>query len=227
MLFKAIIQGTLFALPALSAYVDVKRDTPSNTTNTNSTNSSNLPLLPPCGPASGPCTCPSGSFYVASTTYAFYPASAKDITAITGKFFDISWFGISINQTTGTDKIPGATRAAYEPVPNGVAELLTQEKMTNYTTYRSGGFFFQYEGINLPLKYMKTDGTTGAVAGSWEFIDVKEVTWGWTSFVWNIHACLTDVWELAAFHEGAMKNVGELLKKKRQLRGEIKGPFSF
>jgi len=222
MRFQYVLRAALFALPVLSIYVDHhdKRDTGNTPTPGNSS------TLPACNAVAGPCTCPPGSFYVHSTTYAFYPAAARDVTAICGNFFDISWFGITVNRTEGPPNRPGSKRAAYELPPDGKDKLLTQEQLTNYTRSRDGGFYYSYNSINNPLKYEKTDGTIGAVEGSWEFIDVKEISPGWTSFIWNVHACLTDKWPLGPFHEHVMQNVTAILKQRKQLRGVTKGPIS-
>jgi len=222
MLFTTLLTGALFTTSTLAIYVDVTpkahlqtRDaiTPEN--------------LLACGPKNQPCKCPENSYYTHSTTYAYYPAQTRDVTAITGNFFDITWFGHFVNSTEGSPYVAGSKRAGYEVPPDGKDKLLTQEQLSNYTRSRDGGFFYSYNTINTPLRFNKTDGTIGAVAGSWEFIEVKEITPGFTSMIWDIHACLTDRWALGPFHESAMGNVTNILRKRRQLgRGQVTGPFT-
>ncbi|KAF2192166.1 hypothetical protein K469DRAFT_555000 [Zopfia rhizophila CBS 207.26] len=191
-------------------------------------NAATLQGLPPCGPNPAvACRCPPGSFYQTSTSYAFYPVAAKEITRITGQFLETAWFGTSPTRTTGQSTKPGAKRFLMGEVPGGTKELLITEKLTKWDAYpNNGGYYMKFQMDDAPVRYQKKDGGRGMLAGSWDIVDVREVN-GQTYMLWNIYVCFSDVFDFQGFHESGMKNVTQILKKEGKMRGNMVGPISF
>src|SRR5204863_5973003 len=101
------------------------------------------PTLPACDETPRSCACPPGTFFQESTSYAFYSASAADITRITGncksrysvikkelhgRYFsyankrcvvhETAWFGTSSTNVTGSPYNPGAKRFLMGEIPD-------------------------------------------------------------------------------------------------------------
>ncbi|KAJ7289162.1 hypothetical protein C8J57DRAFT_1164966 [Mycena rebaudengoi] len=63
-------------------------------------------------PPGGDVSCPKGSQHTFVQNSYRYDGHLQKFTNITGSFFDESWYaGTVITSTTGTDNVPGATRA--------------------------------------------------------------------------------------------------------------------
>ncbi|KAL5372054.1 hypothetical protein DPSP01_013797 [Paraphaeosphaeria sporulosa] len=187
--------------------------------------------IPTCGPEPQACICPAGSFFQASSSYAIYPVAAKEITRVTGQFLNTAWFGTSPDHVTGSSTTPGAKRFLYAGLPGGSSEYLITEQLTKFeprtTRGRTNvGYYMKFQMADAPLTYNKTDGTQGLLAGSWDIVDVREIN-GQTLMLWSIYVCFGDAYDIQGFHESAMKNVTQILKQERKMRGDMIGPISF
>ena len=95
--------------------------------------------LPACSWTPQPCSCPSGTTFVNSTTWAVIDANARDISAITDNFLDSAWFGSVPIATTGDPKQPGATRSLTQGNDVFVEELFSFHKSLD------GSFIMKYQ----------------------------------------------------------------------------------
>ncbi|KAF2490809.1 hypothetical protein BU16DRAFT_516715 [Lophium mytilinum] len=223
MLFKNILLLT-FALSALSSPLNAS----SNGNSYRNSAPQGEAAAPACGPNPVTCRCPKGTFYQTSTSYAFYPVAAKEVTRITGHFLDTAWFGTTPNRTTGQTTTPGAKRFLWGDVPDGKSQLLITEELTQFNAYpNDGGYYMKFQMADAPLKYTKKSGGKGLLAGSWDIVDVREVN-GHTFMLWNIYVCFGDLFDFQGFHESAMKNVTEILKKEGKINSsaQMVGPIS-
>ncbi|KAJ7698974.1 hypothetical protein B0H17DRAFT_1129519 [Mycena rosella] len=116
--------------------------------------------------------CPTGS----STSFVHnsytYNAPVHKFTHIAGSFFNITWYGGAIvSSTTGTDKIPGATRS-------GNLGGTFDETLTAYDT-RPDALIFTYHGqytLNQqprnPMRYTETTRFESICGGKATYIDI-------------------------------------------------------
>ncbi|PKY03679.1 hypothetical protein P168DRAFT_282398 [Aspergillus campestris IBT 28561] len=185
-------------------------------------------VLPLCSAATPrACACPSGTTFVNSTTWARYPATVKDVTAITGNYFETAWFGSSPIKTAGHPYMVGADRTLMGELPNTAAFPAT-ERLTMYKQlpFRSG-FQIKYDMVDTPFHYNQTNGEQGQIAGYWEYMEVRAVGPNRTHWLWNIYSCFSTPSDFEAFHESAMNNVSSILESRGQMHGRLDGPHSY
>ncbi|KAL8729266.1 MAG: hypothetical protein Q9166_004887 [cf. Caloplaca sp. 2 TL-2023] len=86
------------------------------------------PILPTCSSLtfSSPCKCPEGTSYESTTTYAVIGANAKDVQAVTGNFFDITWLGMVPRETAG----PPNSTLRWDTSPDGSFETAYKQQNT-------------------------------------------------------------------------------------------------
>ncbi|CAL8579368.1 hypothetical protein XPA_005118 [Xanthoria parietina] len=179
--------------------------------------------LPNCSAAPAACKCPSGTTLHASSTYALIGASAKNVKAITGSFFETAWFGASPDKTTGRDNRPGATRSFQGPTSVGTYTFI--EKIVSYEESRDGSFTVLFEQANGPIPYKNG---TGSFSGYWDTLSVINAAEHQTLLYWDIYDCWTGVVsDNAAFHESAINNLTSILRSQGRLVGHTELPVSF
>lgn len=150
--------------------------------------------LPECGPDVVTCRCPAGSFYQTSSSYAFWPVSASEITRLTVDFLDTAWFGTSPESTEGNGTTVGAKRFLRAALPEGLRDELITEELTELTLYPEGGYWMKFQMGDAPFWYEKAGRNNwGLLAGSWDIVDVREIN-GMAYMLWDIHVCFSDVY---------------------------------
>lgn len=149
--------------------------------------------LPACGPDTVTCKCPAGSIYQTSSSYAFWPVPAKEITNLTIDFLDTAWFGTSPNSTEGKGTVVGAKRHLFAQLPGSSKVDLITEELTGLTRYQDGGYYMKFQMADAPFYYPKDDGSKGLLAGSWDIVDVRNIN-GVAYMLWDIHVCFMDVY---------------------------------
>ncbi|KAJ7625589.1 hypothetical protein FB45DRAFT_835856 [Roridomyces roridus] len=86
--------------------------------------------------------CPSGSHHGFLHNSYTYLAPLHKFTAITGSFFNVTWYANTIvNATTGMDNVPGATRSGPAS-----AETSFHETLTAFTSYPGDMLEYTYHG---------------------------------------------------------------------------------
>ncbi|KAL2045951.1 hypothetical protein ABVK25_011903 [Lepraria finkii] len=179
--------------------------------------------LPDCAAAPAECKCPAGTTLQPSSTYALIGASAKDVKAITGSFFETAWFGSSPQAVSGYDNKPGATRTFSGSTSVGTYTFV--EKLVSYKEYNDGSFTMLFEQDNGPIPYKNG---TGSFSGYWDTLSVKYADAHETLIYWDIYVCWTGVVsDNKAFHESAINNVTSILKSQGKLLGHSEPPVSF
>ncbi|CAO2652185.1 Nn.00g004680.m01.CDS01 [Neocucurbitaria sp. VM-36] len=185
--------------------------------------------LPECGPDTVTCRCPANSFYQTSSSYAFWPVSASEITRLTVNFLDTAWFGTAPERTEGNGTAVGAKRYLRAELPEGKNVELIMEELTELTYYPDGGYWMKFQMGDAPFWYEKEQrGNWGLLAGSWDIVDVREIN-GMAYMLWDIHVCFMDTYDLAGFHESGMNNLTTMLKAEGKIPQDASmiGPITF
>ncbi|PLN76558.1 hypothetical protein BDW42DRAFT_198896 [Aspergillus taichungensis] len=184
--------------------------------------------LPLCS-ASTPraCACPSGTTFTNSTTWARYPAAVKDVTAITGNYFETAWFGSSPIKTSGQPYTVGADRTLMGELPNTAPFPATERLTMHKQLPNHSGFQIKYQMVDAPFHYNQTNGERGQIFGYWEFMEIHAVSPIRTHWVWNIYSCFSTPSDFEAFHESAMNNVSSILESRGKMYGRLIGPYSY
>ena len=148
--------------------------------------------LPECGASVETCRCPTGTFYQTSSSYAFWPVSASEITRLTVDFLDTAWFGTAPESVEGNGTTVGAKRFLRAELPEGKDIALITEELTELVFHPEGGYWMKFEMNDAPFWYEKeSQGQWGLLAGSWDIVDVREVN-GMAYMLWDIHVCFSD-----------------------------------
>ena len=148
--------------------------------------------LPVCGPDTVTCRCPANSFYQTSSSYAFWPVPASEITRLTVNFLDTAWFGTAPERTEGNGTVVGAKRFLRSELPDSKNVELITEQLTELKYYPEGGYWMKFQMGDAPFWYeKKARGNWGLLAGSWDIVDVREIN-GMTYMLWDIHVCFMD-----------------------------------
>lgn len=149
--------------------------------------------LPACGPNTVTCKCPAGSIYQTSSSYAFWPVPASDITALTIDFLNTAWFGTSPDSTEGNGTVVGAKRHLGAQLPGSSKIDVIVEELTGLTRYADGGYYMKFQMADAPFYYPKDDGSKGLLAGSWDIVEVRNIN-NVAYMLWDIHVCFMDVY---------------------------------
>ncbi|MCJ1425367.1 hypothetical protein MMC29_003266 [Sticta canariensis] len=153
--------------------------------------------LPACSSTSiTPCSCPSGTSYEESATFAVIGAKAADFKAVTSDFFKTAWLGAVPFATKGPDNQPGSTRTtnfgAYNVTEKASSFIHTfQHKSFPYSQFLPSGSFIQkFEQLSssVPLEY--TSGN-GSFSGYWVTLVASSIFQYETAVVWSVYACST------------------------------------
>ncbi|PYI03214.1 hypothetical protein BO78DRAFT_452034 [Aspergillus sclerotiicarbonarius CBS 121057] len=182
--------------------------------------------LPVCDATPRECACPSGTFFMNSTTWGTYPAPVEDLTDIIANYFDTAWFGTTPVETIGDPFTPGAKRVLIAQLPDSGKFPFTEELTTQDWLPDHQGLIQKYQMADAPFHYNTTSGRPGQLGGTWDLIDVHAVENG-TYMLWNIYACFSAPYDFAAFHESGMKNISAILKHEGKMAGEMDGPYSY
>jgi hypothetical protein len=184
MLFNTIVLSAL-ATSALAFPYNVEKRTNSRKQNDPQAN------LPACGPNTVTCKCPANSFYQTSSSYAFWPVPASEITRLSVNFLDTAWFGTSPESTEGNGTTVGAKRHLRAQLPEGKNIDLITEELTQLTHYPDGGYYMKFQMADAPFWYEKTGGKKGLLAGSWDIVEVRNIN-NVAYMLWDIHVCFMD-----------------------------------
>ncbi|KAF1938008.1 hypothetical protein EJ02DRAFT_475210 [Clathrospora elynae] len=185
--------------------------------------------LPDCGPASVTCKCPKNSFYQTSSSYAFWPVKASEITRLSSNFLDTAWFGTSPQSIEGNGTVVGAKRHLLAELPGANNLEMIVEQLTRLDFNPDGGYYMKFEMADTPLTYQKTKkGDSGLLAGSWDIVDVRQIG-DMTYMLWDIHVCFMDPYDLGDFHDSAMSNLTAILKTQGKMPASANmiGPIQF
>jgi len=185
------------------------------------------PKLPACGPTPQPCSCPAGTYYQESTSFAIIPASVPDLQSIIGDFLNTAWFGTSPTSTIGNGFVPGAQRTLLGGIPGAGVYPIT-EKLTQWKPYpNNAGFLQKFQMADTPFYFNMANGAPGILGGTWDTVDVHAIGPHASSWLWNIYACFSVEFDFAAFHESAMNNATAILTSQGKTSGSIIGPYSY
>ena len=191
MLFTSIILSALATTTLAFPYTQLEKRSGDRNGGNNNNPQASLPL---CGPETVTCRCPKNSIYQTSSSYAFWPVAASDITRLTVDFLDTAWFGTAPERTTGNGTTVGAKRYLRAELPEGKNIELIMEELTKLTYYPDGGYYMEFQMGDAPFWYEKTGrGQRGLLAGSWDIVDVRQIG-DMTYMLWDIHVCFMDVY---------------------------------
>lgn len=171
-----------------------------------------------------PCTCPNGTSYQQSVTFAVIGAAATDVFALISDFYKIDWLGIPPSATEGPDNKPGAIRIVNVPTTEGT--YVFKEELTQLTSTPNGSFTMKFQMLpsTIPLEFASKN---GSFAGYWVTLDSDSVFQHETSLVWSVYACSTGHPEdFAAFHESSLANATSILQAEGKVLGSSVKPFS-
>ncbi len=198
MFVKALAVTALATTTAAFPYRQYTRDSSPPNQTYGATPADPEASLPLCGPETVTCRCPEGSFYQQSSSFAFWPVPAKDITEITANLFHTGWFGTEPEKTTGNGTEPGAVRYLSAELPGGKNIEVIQERLTELNFTADGGYYMKFQMNDAPMYYEKKEGPDGLLAGSWDIIDVRDIN-GTAYMLWDIHVCFSDLYGEFAF----------------------------
>ncbi|KAL9580609.1 MAG: hypothetical protein Q9212_004391 [Teloschistes hypoglaucus] len=179
--------------------------------------------LPPCSRNSQtPCSCPSGTDYHQYSVSGVIGAAAADVKAVTSDFFDISWQGSEVLETSGSNNEVGSTRTLQYMTEYGVYN--STEQLTSFTENPDGGYVQTYEQLSLalPIEY-PSEG--GFFAGVWVTFNVSSCFEHETAVVVTFYTCETgDPFDTGAFFEKAWANAIDILENRGKLSGQNESP---
>lgn len=188
MLFTTVVLSALATSTLAFPFQHIEKR--QNSRRTNYSQSS----LPGCGTNTVTCRCPANSFYQTSSSYAFWPVPASEITNLTVDFLDSSWLGTSPESTSGNGTTVGAKRYLRAPLPESKNAELIVEELTELSLKPDGGYSMKFQMADMPFWYEKERrGAWGLLAGSWDLVDVRDIN-GWAYMLWDIHVCFMDAY---------------------------------
>ncbi|KAL8687718.1 MAG: hypothetical protein Q9218_006190 [Villophora microphyllina] len=175
--------------------------------------------LPACSTNSGtPCSCPSGSEYAESVTFAVIGAAAKDVTALTSDFFYTAWLGLVPYANSGPDNKVGSTRSSTLYTAEGVYNIT--EELTKRSLLPNGAFIQRFELLKstLPVEY---SGKNGSFDGYWITFQTESVFQYETAVVSSVYSCATGhPLDFGAFMRSAWGNATDVLTKQGKAPGQ-------
>lgn len=177
--------------------------------------------LPPCSfkTFNKPCACPSGTYYVNSTTQAVIGANAKAVAKITDNFLDTAWFGSAAASTTGHPHRVGSTRSFVQ------GGFTLTEELYSFKQKSCGSFTMKYIQHDAPITF-DIPGAPQTYAGEWDTLKMTSISKDQTAVYWNIYSCFSVESPFIEFHESAINNVTAILKAEGKLTGQSEAPHS-
>ncbi|KAL8760704.1 MAG: hypothetical protein Q9184_003127 [Pyrenodesmia sp. 2 TL-2023] len=181
--------------------------------------------LAACSTNSGtPCSCPAGSEYAESVTFAVIGAAAQDVTALASDFINTAWLGLVPYAYTGSGNKVGSTRSSTLSTTEGVYNVT--EKLTKLTSLPNGAFIQRFEQLKstLPLEYYAKN---GSFQGYWITFETKSVFQYETAIVSSVYTCATGhPLDFGAFMRSAWANATDVLTKQGKAPGESIAPYT-
>ncbi|KAI9886116.1 MAG: chorismate mutase aro7 [Watsoniomyces obsoletus] len=220
-MYQIIVSALALVVPALALTTNAKYPRDESYSPKYSTD------LPPCSDKStGPCQCPSGTYFGNHTTYGLIGARPKDVSEIIGDYFRTDWVELPLVNSTGPNGQVGTVRTLRVNRPNGFFTLSMMLNKIDYT--RKGGLLESYNQVNIPAIVPPELGG-GEFHGFWVTLKVEPVPYQkhQTKLSWNIYRCMIGrPFRYGPIQERGINNIIRILGEEGKIKGESGTPFS-